>query len=233
MAPRNVLIYLPDKGVLQRAGDMGLSRTNETLHKVKLLFGESPLLPFVYKLYVKLTEGLSTDKALIDPDNLPGDFRVIHGHYDLETFKNKMVDPFLTVVLREPLERMISQYIHWRRNAGSRAWRVNLPFDSNLSFEDYAMNVGFRNYQSRALSGVDLGEFDVVGVTEYLNLFLKQMESGCGESVKRLNQSPTKTSLKELGVLDEVNFTKKFKEYHWKDYENYELAKELVCRGIE
>jgi len=229
--PDKVLVYFPDKKVLRRVSDMGVSRTNETLHKIKLLFGESPLLPFVYRMYVKLTEGLSTGESLIYPDNLPDDYRVIHGHYDLEVFEGKVVDPYLTVVFREPLERMISQFVHWRRNGGSRAWRVNLPFDLEMKFVDYAMSPSFRNYQTRALSGVGLWEFDVVGITERLDFFLKQIEPECLTSMKRLNRSPVRLTLSDLGVENEGEFVERFREFHKKDYENYELAKELAIGG--
>lgn len=222
---REVLMYDAGKDRLCRVCDWGVSRTNQSLHTIREMLGRSFLWPMVYKIYVLYTEKKS-EGEWFSPDDLPGDFMAIHGHYELGQFVSKVGDHRKSVLFREPLERMVSQYCHWRRNNGSRGWRVNVPYDAKMGITEYVFRPEFRNYQSRVLSGRLIDDFDVVGVVERIGDFIETLGVESGWQGEHLNKARGKRDYEQLGV--DKDFIGRFREYNAEDYENYRRVCEMV-----
>ena len=193
-----------------------------------LLSALSPLLGGVNRLRV-----LHKYPEFIIPDGT----RVIFGHFSADRF-DKLIDRQIrAVVLREPLERMTSHYDHWRRNRGVQNWRVKIPYDARLGFETFAFLPQLQNYQSQALAGISLSDFDVAGTTENLASFTERLanifleEEMCAESTNldialgKLNRTHEKRA--KPTILKSDSFRNAFREFHSVDYDLYQEAVEI------
>jgi hypothetical protein len=162
-------------------------------------------------------------------EDLPEDAAAVHGHFTPDLLEGKVESTLLTIVLREPLERMIKQYLVWVRKEGRVNWRKNHPYDPELSFEDFAFLKKYRNYQSQYLGDLRLGDFDVVGVLEQLEIHLCQIRGEDWSHIQIKNNKPGYRRLlkdKKLGLTEEL--IEEFKEYHLKDYAIYNQAKAFM-----
>ncbi len=229
-----VLIYNPIADTLTRASDLRVQRTNPVHDALRLKIASSPLAPIINKTYRLLAYGMLKTK-IIEISNLPGDFLAIHGHFAANRFDKQLVNPLATVVVRDPLERMESQYVHWQRTKGVTEWRVRIPFDPSITFERYALLSELQNYQTQALGGKNLDSFTVVGVTEELDTFAQELLN-CLQSarlaspkqdfgIKRLNRTP---NFRQSPPIYEQDFLRQFKRQHEADYLLYEQAKRRV-----
>jgi hypothetical protein len=225
----HVLLYKAGKDKFIRMSDVPvLSPAHPLLNKIKNAFEGTPVLHFFYTIYIKFVQ--RSDKLLpwIDLDAIPEDIAALHGHFELDQVESRFENPYTTVILREPLERMVSQFLHWRKTGGRPGWRVSVPFDEKITFEQYAFRSEFANYQTRALGGKSVAEIDLVGITPYTNAFIKAL---LGKKNKRakiisVNQLMHKPGYRKLGITQQM--VERFRDVNALDYRNYELATERV-----
>jgi hypothetical protein len=179
---------------------------------------------------------------------IPEDARLLTGHFVADRFDSLLDErePVRGVMIREPLDRMISHYNYWWRDRGGDDWRVRIPFRRGLNFQEYfrefAMLPEHHNFQTQALGGLDLSHFDVVGVTEHTDQFIeaflgKLSEKGLtlpGQArdfpKKRLNVNRMRQRIRREDLDEE--FGEAFKTFHAQDYALYEQAKEIQERQI-
>ncbi len=236
LGKNRVLIYDPIRDTLTRSADLKVQRTNRVHDALRLRIANTPLAPLINKAYQVLIDGVLKPKV-IQVTNLPDNFAAIHGHFAANRFDQLITNPISAVVIRDPLERMESQYTHWQRTKGITEWRVRIPFDSALTFEDYALLPQLQNYQTQALGGKDLHAFAVVGVTNELDAFAQKLirclqnsgfvsrkEMG-RHQVKWLNRTP---QFRQSSPTYEHDFLRRFQQFHEKDYLLYEQAQERV-----
>lgn len=126
-----------------------------------------------------------------------GAFDVVAGHIDIRLMERHFASARWVTVLRDPVDRMLSQYEHFRRAAGradetgtdAHHFRVAFCAANDLAAfatsEDPRLTVYTRNFMSRKLAGGDgdagdeaalgeralasLGRFALVGTTETLD----------------------------------------------------------------
>ena len=163
------------------------------------------------------------------------------GHFVADQFDEQLSDrpKIRAVVLRDPLERMASHYDHWKRYEGHSIWRVNIPYNPSMSFEDFATLPEMRDYQLQALGRLGLEDFDVVGVTETVDQSVGQFlqllaEEGTMPIVPEahdvqlghLNRTPqgTKTNVETLGSAA----LQSIRAYHAEDIELYAQAQAMA-----
>jgi hypothetical protein len=162
-------------------------------------------------------------------EELPDEAAAVHGHFTPDLFDGEVENTLLTIVLREPLERMVRQYREWVRREGRVNWRLPLAYDSDLTFRDFAFLKTYRNYQSKYLGDKRLGDFDVVGVLDQLDIHLCQIrgEDWSQAPIQKKKPGPGRfLKDKNLGLTREL--IDEFKEYHLKDYAIYNQAKEFM-----
>jgi hypothetical protein len=171
---------------------------------------------------------------------VPSDASVIMGHFVADQFDEQLGDrpKIRAVVLRDPLERMASHYDHWKRYEGHSIWRVNIPYNPTMPFEDFATLPEMQNYQLQALGRLGLEDFDVVGVTETVDQSVGQflqllaeagtipfVPEGHDVQIGHLNRTPqgTKTNVESLGgaALQSI------RAYHAEDIELYAQAQAM------
>lgn len=221
---KNVLVYDARSGLFIRLSDKGITAANNSLlNKMKLALGESPILPFAYRIYMILSERRRNSAQHFSVENLPSDTRAVTGHFPADILDEYYPDQFQTIVLRDPLERIISQFIHWRRHRGTVGWRNNLPYDPTITFEDYALLTIHHNYQSKIFAGKSLTDFNVFGVTEQLDAFCQKTFANSSYSLKSLNIAPTHYQLDTLDVMPD--FIDEFKKVNREDYEIYQFVR--------
>ncbi len=226
--PEHVLIYSVLTGKLLRASDMPVSPANESLSKAKAFVERTAILKIFYRLYLSIVDKFQNAFPWLELDEIPEDIAVIHGHFSPDLFAELIPTSFTSVVLREPLGRMISQYRHWQRAGGDMGFRIKVPDDPDMTFEEYAFREAFTNFQTRALGSMSLDEFDLVGITSQLDKFVARLK---GELITEdyeavhVNYMGNKLDYEELGITPEM--VERFKEVNAEDYENYRRAVEL------
>jgi len=224
-----VLLYSADRDQVIRASDIPISPANESLSKLKALLERTIIVRFIYRLYVSFVK--NSDDVLLwhSINDIPKNVDVIHGHYRPDRFTELIPVSFTSIVLREPLERMVSQYLHWQRAGGNMGFRIRIPYDSEMPFEEYAFQEEFTNFQTRALGSMDLNDFDLVGITPRLDRFIAWIIKKPfleDFEVTKVNYLAHKPKYKELGITPYM--IEKFKEINAEDYQNYRKAVELA-----
>lgn len=230
--PERVLIYNPKTDTVTRSSSIKVPRSHPLVSEANSRLGKYKAYLLVQKVYSTMTHQWQ-NKGQIPLDKLPDDFAILHGHFAANKFDRHLNSPLKMVVLREPLSRMWSQYGHWKRVEGNVDWRVTVPYDPSLTFEQYALLPQLRNYQSQALSGEPLESFCVVGTTDNIGLFTQGVVNlsvtvglvGPNQiqhlgRLKRLNESPRRTDKEDTNP----RFRIKFREFHCDDYKLYEKA---------
>jgi len=225
----NILIYQPRPGEFYWASEVRAPRTNPGVDLIKKVLRRFPVfMPIVARINVLTTtrrKGYSLDEIKgLEP-------KVVQGHFTADLLEGVYPQPLWIVVLRHPLERMISHYWHYQINRGENLFRVQPPFP--LSFEDFAFHSFLRNYQTQALGKRPLEEFDLAGTTENLLSFVQRLtlllvgEWPDSLVLPRLNKLPRKPTLSELGVENTEEFVRLFEQHHALDYQNYHQALEF------
>jgi len=220
------LIYQPQTDRLLKVSDIPISPASKFIHNLKHRLEGTFLLRAIYNGYDKVVKW---DKAVfkwISPEKIPEETAAIHGHFSPQRFNGLVENPMTTVVLRDPLERMISHYSHWKRTGGKAGWRIETPFDQSLGFVEFALREEMRNFQSKVLAGKKLQDFDYVGVTKKLDCFLGKIRGNGHGKAPNMHSVANKPKYAELGITEE--FIKKFKKYNARDYKNYLLATQLA-----
>ena len=123
--PENVLIYNPVDDNVARSSEVANIRTKTIFERVKQLSLVQPFLPHISFLLIKYRK---KNIKSIPVSDLPDDFVVIHGHFLADKFNEQLPDALITVVIRHPLDRMLSHFAHWKRTKGVPLFRKNIPY---------------------------------------------------------------------------------------------------------
>lgn len=233
--PERVLIYNPRLDTITRSSSIKVPRSHPFVSEVNKRFGNHEAYLAVQKIYSQLVHQWSQHEEIKVGELAQEDFTVLHGHFTADQFDKYLESPLMAIVFREPLDRMLSQFNHWKRLKGNVDWRTRIPFDENLTFEDYALLTQLQNYQTQALGGKPLEQFSAVGTTDNLDRFVQalmvlsvsrklcnsKMQYG-DQHVKRLNESPQNAHDQKIEF--NPRFRIKFEEFHQEDYELYNRA---------
>lgn len=219
---QKIAFYDPTTDSLVRVSDLLLSPSNDFVDRLQLK--SYAFWPSLKKTYFKTRSKYA--------QKIPSDIAIIHGHFTSERFDKVVKNPIMTVVIRDPLKRMYSQYDHWKHAKGRNHWRIIIPYDPQLSFEAFALLPAMQNYQIKALAGKKLASFDLVGTTEKLNMFSSALFQMFIREGYVTNATPVK-SIPKLNkhrkkYVANKKFEALFKKFHKEDYLLYEQAKRLA-----
>ncbi|MFH2085169.1 MAG: hypothetical protein ABII21_00025, partial [bacterium] len=134
--------------------------TNPMIDWVRVNSGYSPLVPILQKLVLSYVRQSSLNYGV---KSIPEETMVIHGHFSADKFDYLLPTPIQSVVIGDPWKRMVSLYRQWHKVRGQSNHRVVIPFDENMSFEEFATLPELNNYQTKTLAGKDLTSFAAVG----------------------------------------------------------------------
>lgn len=161
--------------------------------------------------------------------DLPPDTAVVHGHFTPSFFRGVFDNPFISIILKDPLERAISLFEEWNGQKGNVDWRSTIPYQKGISFRDFALAPEFTNFQSKSLGSKRLGDYDLVGVTDCQAGFIAQLKNK--DWTGYINSSPEgyalhKPRYKNLGI--DEDFLDEFQVTNQMDYAIYQQAKEFM-----
>lgn len=222
-SPEEVLIYSASTDTLVRGSFIAQIGLHPLIDRLRGMFGSTPHA--LIRNYLRW----SRSKHIRLHDLPFTDYKVIHGHFKADRFDELLPSNCIRiVVLREPLDRMISHFNYWRRTKGAPTHRVHIPYSPSMNFESYALHPDNINYQAQALSGKSLQDFSLVGVTENMDAFISELHritslQPCSPKVGQLNASPQTRQL----VSDA--FAQVFRQRHNHDYELYQMAQRLTA----
>jgi hypothetical protein len=221
-----VLVYkLPQKRFI-RLSDIPLKPPHSLVKMGKDLLGNAP---FFSNSSSSENSDPSDENLWFKRRELPADTAAVFGSFTPSLFKGVYENPFFSIILKDPLERMISLYEEWNKTKGNARWRANIPFDKNMPFVDFAIEEVFTNFQSRCLGSKRLGDYDLVGVAECQEGFIAQLKNKDWKGY--VNQEPSEIQLDlpkytNLGITS--GFLKHFQEINHMDYSIHEQAKEYM-----
>lgn len=222
----HVLVYDTERDQLVRLSDIPRSPIRSLLEKGRKLFQHTPLSSLLG--YPGQSHSQNPHLSWINVDDIPSDTSAIHGHFVTDRFDSVLENPFMSLVLRDPLERAVSQYLEWKQRKGKVRSRQTIPFQKGMSFQDFALRKELKNFQFKSLGNKRLGDFDLVGITACLDGFVMQLH---GQEPHKLSSEDSKYKLppekyEKINLTDELR--EEFKAYNKKDYDLYLMAKEFM-----
>ncbi len=204
------------------ANQVGIRRTSPIVDGLKEQLAGSKVLSWIHQVNNALNktrclEGYAAEEILRD------EVDVIHGHFKADVFDAIFDKPRVVMVTRDPLERAISQYQHWKRTLGGSDinWQVRTPFDPELGFEDYIDRPEQENLQTQVLGTRAPDEIDYLGAFENLDSLVKRLGlKQQGKVTPHLNKRPPH----EPQITVSESFKAYFKTRHKKDYALHALS---------
>lgn len=171
----------------------------------------------------------STPEGGYTRKELPPDTAAVHGHFTPSLFRGVFDNPFISIILRDPLERMIALFEEWKSKQGDVDWRAKIPYKKNIDFREFALSAEFQNFQSRSLGSQRLGDYDLVGVTDCQAGFIAQLKNK--DWTGYINPTPSgypleKPRYKGLGI--DEGFIDEFQTANQMDYAIYQQAREFM-----
>lgn len=154
------------------------------------------------------------------------DIQCIHGHF--LPLKYLLVgtrkDVKFTTWLRDPIERLVSQYYFWQRdyNPDSSLPLHRRVIHENWSLERFCLGPEFRNYYSQAFWGFPISRFTFIGITEYYEEDFQVFS----EKILKVSLPIYRTNMNEdmnesKVYITDLNVRKKIEAYHAKDMTLY------------
>jgi len=146
--------------------------------------------------------------------------KIFHGHFlakKYECYLENKNTVFMTW-LRDPLERLASQYYYWKRTYNNRS----LPFhreviENNWSFEKFCFSEQMRNLYSKFLVNFPIQNFDFIGIVEYIEEDFKFLSENILEQpnsrLENLNSNPEISK----SYFENCDYYEELKKHHSKD----------------
>ena len=96
-------------------------------------------------------------------------FDFIHGHFFYEKYAGLFPDGIYLACLRDPVERILSQYNHVYFEANPDDWQYQAIVEHSLGPAEFATFDGVRDAHARHLEGRAIEDYDFVFVSEWLD----------------------------------------------------------------
>ena len=219
--PEKVLVYKRSSNKFIRLSDLPYSTAQSILMKGKEILGNSP--------FFNGDPEQGNHERWYTRNELPENTAAVHGPFTPELLKGIFENPFISIILKDPLERMIALFEEWTGTKGEVDWRVSIPFDNSLSFQNFALKEDFINFQSKCFGSRRLGDFDLVGISECQDGFIAQLKNkdwtGFLDQRSQTIQFD-KPRYRKLEINPE--FYEHFQNTHQLDYSIYQQAKEFI-----
>lgn len=222
----HVLVYDLSQKRFFRLSDLPTSPASNLIKLGKDLLENTPL---INQIIPEPENGSDLAEKSFLRKNLPPDTAVVHGHFTPNLFRGIFDNPFISVILRDPLERAIALFDEWNQKKGKVDWRETVPYQAKMGFKDFALSEEFINFQSKSLGNRRLGDYDLVGVAECQAGFIAQLKNEDWTeyiSPESSGYRLEKPLFKKLGITPE--FLEEFQEAYQMDYSIYQQAKAFM-----
>jgi len=157
--------------------------------------------------------------------------RLVHGHFHISKYK-ALAPATRIVVLREPVERLISHYFFWKHHPRKNHPLHDYMLDANLSLEEFAEIPSVRRFYSGVFfKNVDMETFDAIGKFSEIPAFLSAFQHLNGLTltlpVANANPESNYSALKK----DLLNDTKRMNHLHSLFSEDTEFYQRWAGKG--
>ncbi len=163
LGSENVLLVYPERGIYLASTEFDSGVSPEIKEKIKGIFLRTKFGTQLYHLY----DARKSGPEYLDERNLlvPPNVRAIHGHFPCDRFDHLLPESPKITIIRDPLDRMSSQYYYWKRLAIEG--RI-LPdwFTPGMTLEQFALRKELKDIMHSYVG--DLGQYAVVGLHEEL-----------------------------------------------------------------
>lgn len=223
--PENTYFYLQEEDSIVRVDqEGGLKNPGLKLFRNALLtteFGRDMYLLLINTARVGQFLRPHISEEPVEQSSVPDTFSVIHGHFQFDRFADVESATHVTV-LREPLERTVSEFQHYRWMA-SVGFKMPEWFDPNMDFLDFSFHEHMQNRQSQLTSG-NLDKFEKVGVTHKLESYARSFDPSGKIKLGRVNKASTR--IKKPLITPDIEL--QFKIANEEDYDLFKQAVERV-----
>lgn len=169
------------------------------------------------------------------PENpISKEIKVIHGHFEPSKYQDYFPKAKRIVWLRHPLFRLISEYFFAKTiNDHNNVIHAQL-LDRDLSILDFAKIPQMKNFLSQKIKGMQLAEFDFVGIQEFYLQDLEEIKNIMGWNkfqpiIKNSNRYPEyQKCLQE--ILDDAQLVDRLAKLNREDLELYREALQLRAK---
>lgn len=165
---------------------------------------------------------------------------IIFGHFMVGKYSDiswsgfkKRRDYAYITFLREPLQRAVSHYYHWKKRGVASNHRIWQKFtNENWSLERFLLSKEFSNLQSQFLWGFPIKNFDFIGLAEHFEESLMLLGNiipelhGLNVYSENIN---TGKNVNEKYSID-LSLAEEFKKRNRDDYELYEQALKIYAK---
>lgn len=214
--PEQVLLYSIKTEEFHFAADDGMfNRASPALYFFRDILAACKMGK-IYNLVRRLDR--QRREATRYSDELPSEFRIIHGHFSPKFVLKKFGDVRLVTVVRDPLERTLSGYFFLRKLESVDPQSMPPWYTSGMPFHEFAFLEPMVNYQTKFLETNDLHIFDYVGTSNDLERFCRYFDPGNKVTVHNLNTA------RRWQVELEPDFHQRFMKENAADYELYDCA---------
>lgn len=160
---------------------------------------------------------------------VPAGTSCIHGHFLADAFDRLYPERNLITWVRNPVERVVSNYYHFLRSPDLRDDCCRKLLERRLSLRQFAELDWMRNEATRYLAGKSPVEFAFVGIAENftasLSVFARTFGWSCPPSAPRANANPARSG--ERYNLDQQDYAM-IRELNLADLAWYEEAAERL-----
>jgi Sulfotransferase family len=161
----------------------------------------------------------SKDQA--QPHLVPPGTKIIHGHFMADSFDAIYPDRQLITWVRNPVERVVSNYYHFLRSPDMRDDCCRALHEHRLSLREFADIDWMQNLATRYLANKPVADFQFIGISERFQDSVRQFCNvyGYREVMKlpRENTNPDrKTASYELRISDhEYILERNIADFEW------------------
>ena len=120
--------------------------------------------------------------------------RCIHGHFRAETYLALLPEASAMTWVRDPVERIMSQYHYWKRRPFPGHSVCNFLVRNNLGPVEFAEIDVMRNLQCRYFNTKTVEDFGFIGITEQFNACLAGFYRFVGAQLKQPLNAGAKTN---------------------------------------
>jgi hypothetical protein len=124
------------------------------------------ILQGLYEERLWLNYGTAFVRASARAEMIPVGTECIHGHFFADTFDDVVPERQLITWLRDPVERVVSNYYHFLRSPDLRDDCCRAVLERQLTLREFAELEWMRNLATRYFAGRQLDDFVFVGIAE-------------------------------------------------------------------
>lgn len=128
--------------------------------------------------------------------DIPAHTRCLHGHINARDYDHAFPAARRLTWVRDPVERVISEFEHHRRSADP-ANPLAMLISRGGSLPEFASHPDARNTQAKMLQGLAISDFAFIGITDHFDSELERLAATTGIELPaghRANINPAKQS---------------------------------------